>query len=434
MQKFGESQPQADRRSSPSRQPRALYLLTAIFLWERFAASVVLALFALYLREHRGLDERDVFLVSSFFLTGSYLFNLPGGWLADKWLGQPRAAVCGATTLGLGYLALALDQGRLLWPALGLLLLGSGLFRPSLTMLIGRLYTVNDPRREAEFSLWYAGLNLGYLAGPLCAEWLRALSGWSSIFEVSVLGMAITLVGLAIGYRQLAALAAANRPAATDRESAEPDRLRIRAVYLLCAVASVLWLAIQQTSTSLALFAEQYVAQPSTVLPGILHIRPGYFATLHGLLVLLLTPLLVFGFGWLRQRGAEPTTPVKLVAGFWCSAAAFALMSWASHGGHINALWLVGFYVLLSIGEVLMSAMGLSLVTQLAPAEKSARLTGLWFASVAAGNLAAGGFGLLWTHWQHSRYFASLAGLLLCAGAILLSRLRPLRAVMPKQH
>ncbi len=165
--------------------------------------------------------------------------------------------------------------------------------------------------------------------------------------------------------------------------------------------------------------------------------RPGYFTALHGGLVLVFLPLMMRRSRRQRAFGSEPSTAIKLIRGFVYLAAAFALMGLAGllggDAGRVSPLWLVGCYILITPGEIWLSAMGLSLMTQLAPSRLASRLVGLWMASVAIGNALTGAFGLLWSHWPHHRYFAVVALCCLVGACVLLAHLRRLEAVLSRR-
>src|SRR5262249_10540317 len=144
--------------------------------------GAVLPLFALYLHDHLGHSEAFAIALSSGFLAGSYLASVPGGIIADRFLGATGALLLGVLLSAVGFIGLATDRPGTFWPALVALLLGQGLVKPNITTLIGRLYAENDPRREGGFSLFYVSINVGALAGPLLAEWARGRWGWPSIF------------------------------------------------------------------------------------------------------------------------------------------------------------------------------------------------------------------------------------------------------------
>ena len=154
------------------------------------------------------------------------------------------------------------------------------------------------------------------------------------------------------------------------------------------------------------------------------------------MLVLVLLPLLLLGTAWLRRRGLDLSTPSKMAGGYIATAAAFALMGAAClRGGdtaRVSAAWLTGCYIALSLAELLLAPLGLSLLTQLSPPQRTSQSVGLWFASTATGNLLAGILGIFWGRWPHHRYFAILTMLALGAATVLLARLRRIVIVLPR--
>jgi POT family proton-dependent oligopeptide transporter len=418
------------------RHPSALYLLSLIELCERLAFGAVLPLLALYVHEHLGRSEAFAIALSSIFLAGSYLASLPGGFLADRVLGAIGALSVGVLLLTVGFVGLALDLSTTFWPALGALLVGQGLVKPGITAAVGGLYPDGDGGREAGFSIFYIAVNLGAFAGPLLAEWARARWGWPSIFACAAAAMLPALVLLIPAIprptKQVPHLQVP-KPSLTTKD----EWARVQALILLCAVTVFFWLAFQQTGTSLALFAEEHTAQRLTLLRWKLTLRPGHFAALHAGLVIGFTPLLLGAIDRLRRRRADPSTPQKMVWGFLLTAAAFALVAGAAlrggDAGRVSPLWLAGCYGLLSLGELLISPRGLSMVTDLAPPRLAGRFMGLWFASVAVGHGFAAGLGLLWSGWPHHRYFAAVAALSLLAAAVLRQRLVALDSAIARR-
>jgi POT family proton-dependent oligopeptide transporter len=417
------------------RHPRALYLLALVQLWERFACFASLPVLVLYLQQAHGLRADTAVLLFGLLQALSYLGGLPGGQLADRWLGQRLATLLGTVLLTLGYGTLALDRPALLWPALALLVAGHGLFKPGLNALAGSLYSEDDPRRDSGFLLLHFIFNAGATVAPTVAEWARARWGWVAIFQVATLGMLVSTVCAA-------AAAIVLRPVhrARGTEAALParqrERERVRACWLVCGVGVVFWLAAVQASTSLTLFAEQHTELGLVVLGRSLTVAPGHFMSLHSLLVLVLTPPLGWLLSTLRRRGEEVTTPAKMGWGFAVTGASFALMAWAGlHGGdtsRVGLSWLSGCYVLLTVGELLLAPMGLALVTRLAPPQKTSRMVAIWFAATAAGNGLAGVAGYVWTCWPHHRYFVLLALLCLAAAAVLRLRLGSLEQLLAR--
>lgn len=415
------------------RHPSALYLLCLVQSCERFASGAMLSLFALYLTEHRHFGDSTAIFIVGVFLASTYLASWPSGWLADRWLGALCAARLGLALPGLGYVALWADAPSLLAPALGLVAVGQALFRSALTTLASQLYEADNDRREAGFGLLYISVNLGYLAGPLCAELVRGRS-WPAVFALSAASQFIAWVLLALcslsARKAFYAEGSAPSPLPPNAE-----RARIYALWLLCAIAIVFWLALQQTGTSLALFAEHHTDRRWALLGFAGEVAPGHFTTLHGGLVLLLTPLLLGALARLRAWKMSQSPPVRFVGGLLISAGAFALMRAASmHGGdtgRAHIAWLLGCYLLLSIAEVLVGPLGMSFITKVAPPRFASRMAGIWYAAIAIGQLLAGALGPIWQRWPHQDYFGCISLLCLGAAAALLISLRRLHAALP---
>lgn len=232
---------------------------------------------------------------------------------------------------------------------------------------------------------------------------------------------AASVLLLAVGLPWLRGLAA-SVPAPWAPVSSVPASEGMRAVWLLSGVAVVFWLTAQQAGSSLTVFAATNTVQFVTVLGDPIRLGPGHFASLHGLLVLAMLPAFLMLHG--RRRGPAISTVGKMLWGYVATAAAFLVMATAGlhggDGGRVSGGWLAGCYVLLSLAEVLLAPLGVSLLTRLAPKDRAARAVGLWFAGCAVGNGLAGALGLCWDRWPHHSYFALLALLSLGAAAVLL--------------
>jgi len=307
--------------------------------------------------------------------------------------------------------------------------------KPSMSTLVGSLYHAHDPRREAGFSIFYVAINLGALSGPLVSEWARAGWGWRSIFVCAATAMLPALL-LLIAARGALGRRADHAPRTLGAASNKDDRSRFHALFLISGVAVIFWLAFQQTGASLAFFAQAHTVRRVGFLRWSLPLRPGHFAALHAGLVIVFTPLELWAFGRLRQRRAEPSAALKMIWGFLFTAAAFAIVAGASlcggDTGRVSPLWLLSFYAFLSLGELLLSPMGLSLVTELAPPRFSGCFTGLWFVAIAIGHGLAAALGPFWRDWPHHRYFALMALLLLGAAGVILVRLQVLELLLSR--
>lgn len=411
------------------RHPPGLYSLCLVELFERLASYATLPLFTLYLNERHGHAPASAIALASGFVAASYLASLPGGLVADR-IGACAAMRLGALLLFGGFVGLAGGWPALLWPSLFALLAGSGLFKPSISALVGKLYPAGDERREAGFAIFYVAVNLGALGGPLLAEWSRARWGWPAIFVCAASAMAAALWAslFTVGPTQQAAdenfIASASH---------SDERPRIKALYLLCGAGVASCVVFQQTGTSLAFFAEQ---DTRLRLGSSLVLRPGHFAALHAAFVILFTPLLHRTFAWLRARRVELSISRKIIGGFLFLGAAFLLVSAAdltNTAQRKSPLWLANCYGLLSLGELLLSPMSLAFLSRIAPPRLAGRCHGLWYAAVAVGYGLAAAVGPLWTHWPHHRYFAAIAVISFISAAWLLLCRSTLEASISRQ-
>jgi POT family proton-dependent oligopeptide transporter len=394
---------------------------------ERFAFLAMLPLFVLYAQERHGIAAPQALLILALLQALAYLGGLPGGWLADRALGTRKATLLGAALLACGYGLLALDRAELLWPALLTMVLGHSAFRPGLHVLLARVADADEKARERVFLWHYLAANLGYAAGALFGEWAHARAGWRLLFggATAVSAVAVMLLLTGLPWLRAQARRAVDEPARIARPSGAAN---MHAVWLLSGVAVIFWLTAQQAGSSLTVFAAMNTMPSVTMLGHTMPIGPGHFASLHGLIVLAMLP----AFLALHARKTEraPSAISLMIWGYVATAGAFALMALAGlRGGdlgRVSGAWLVGCYLLLSLAEVLLAPLGMSLLTQLAPKHKAAQAVGLWFAGSAIGNGLAGALGLCWDRWPHHRYFAALAAVSLAAAVPLLLRRRHL--------
>ena len=416
------------RPSSVSRRGFwSFVLLCAVQGLERFAFVAMLPLFVIYLQERHAIPVPAGLLVLAVFQALSQLGGLPAGWLADRKLGVRASTLLGAGLLMCSYAGLSMGPSSLLWPALGLMVAGHSFFRTGLHVLIGNAARGDESARERVFLWQYLAINVGYAAGGLFGEWAHAHHGWPWLFGGAALAATGAVASIATGWSWLPIEAAAAAPASAQARTPSTTE-RMRAIWLLCGVAVVFWLAAQQAGSSLALFAALNTVSQVTVWGRSFQMGPGHFASLHGLMVLAMLPaFLAVNFS---RRGQQTSTTGNMVWGYVATAAAFVAMAAAGldggDAGRVSGGWLVGCYLFLSLAEVLLAPLGVSLLMRLAPTDKAGQAVGLWFAGCAIGNGLAGALGLSWDRWPHHRYFALLALLALGAAAVLLPRRRRL--------
>jgi POT family proton-dependent oligopeptide transporter len=405
------------------RRSGVLVLLCAVQGCERFAFAAMLPLFVLYVQERQGMQAPTALMVLAIFQALSYLSGLPGGWLADRKLGVHTSTGLGAAVLTLAYGSLAVDHASLFWLALALMVVGHSLFRPGLHVLLARAMADGERARERGFLWHYLAANVGFALGALFGEWAHVAFGWGALFCGAAMASLLS-AGLFLGTSLTQPIEPLESTATGAQPASEEGKGNMAAVLLLCSVAVVFWLTAQQPATSLAVFAAMNTRQQTVLFSRTMQLGPGHFAALHGSMVIAMLPVLLRLHG--RRQTHHVSTGNLLIWGYVATAAGFALMTTASlHGGdtgRVSSAWLIGCYVLLSIAEILLAPLGMSLVTRLAPRDKAARAVGLWFASSAVGNGLAALLALGWERWPHHRYFAVLALVSLAAAAALYRR------------
>jgi len=432
-----EAPPKAKSRVHPP----GLYVLSAAEACERFGCYLLLALFTLYLNEHYGFSQDRAINWYGWYLSAVYFTPLIGGWLGGRWLERRTWVLLGAVLLGCGYTLLSLGTEPALVGSICVLTLGNGLFKPNISTLVGGLYEPGDSRRDEAFGIFYVAVNIGAMIAPIAGEALRYRLGWGPSFLTAAGALGLAVVILAVGSTHLPLSGAIHQPqtsAAATPESRASARQKITALLLFCLMAVPFWMAYYQTGSSVTLFARDNVQR---VLPGsffdVSEIPPGAFASLGGFFVLLLTLPLAWTVRRLRRLGLTITSADKVAAGLFCAALAFALLAGVARidaGGRVNAGWLVAFYFVLTVAELLLSPVGLSLVSKLSPPRWVGLLMGVWYLATTGGNRLTGQIGPLWSQWTHSRFFGGLAVVLAAAGVILALQIGWLRRVLPAEE
>jgi len=375
-----------------ARHPVGLYALCIVELFERFAGTLLGSLLLLYLCERLGMAAGSATRLGGAFNAAIYLSSVIGGIIADRWLGTRRAMLLGALLLALGYAVLSMESPTLLYLAAGLLMVGHALFKPSISSAVGKLYPRNDPRRDDAYSLFYVVFNIGSGCGPIAGGFLRSQVGWSAAFAVAGLAM---MAALAIGllcFRFVVETAGPSRENEPANSRAVVPSTWPTAALLGVLGSGLLFTAVyEQSGQSLLLWARDctwhsllgYSFPPSSLLG------------LPGLLVLGIQPLLSRTQSALSRRGHRPSPLVRIGIGLLCGVVAYLIMVIAAlrqarSQGLVSPAWLVACFAALTVAELLVYPLCMSLVTRLAPPAATAVAMGLWLVSLAGGHWLAG--------------------------------------------
>jgi POT family proton-dependent oligopeptide transporter len=432
--------------------PRGLTTLFLTEMWERFSFYGMRALLILFMVKSAaegglGYDTKHAAAIYGTYTMSVYLLSILGGFIADNFVGARRSVMIGGITIAAGHFSMAFSSEVTFFSGLVLIAIGTGLLKPNISTMVGGLYTPTDARRDAGFSIFYMGINIGALASPLVTgylaqseSWRARLGGWgldpthSWHWGFAAAGIGMTC-GLIIYWRQRDRLAhVGNTPTqtpdggrpwgrlgvvaagsiilflalrASDDHPAlvylifgfqvvavlafafqpSPEKKRIAAILILFIAAEIFWAIFEQAGSTISLFADRLTRNevfghgfPSS-----------WWQSVNSVWVIALAPL--FAFLWVKLGTRQTSSPVKFVLGLVLVSLSFALMVPAAKltaTGRVSPFWLTGLFFLQTAGEMLLSPVGLSTMTKLAPVRLAGLVMGIWFLALALGNKLAG--------------------------------------------
>ena len=406
------------RRAS---HPPGLYVLFFTELWERYSFYSMMAILSLYMNEALHFDVAHVGRVYGAYTAGVYFMPLFGGLLADRVFGFNRAIIIGGVLMMFGHIVLGVESLPFFYTGLVLLACGAGLLKPNVSTLVGNLYRDRPELRDQGFNIFYMGINLGAFISPLTVSWLRTHYGWGPAFMSAAVAMLFSLVVFTVFNRHVAQAGVKVEEGSAEVRGVSQADARSRVVTLIAVfvISAAFWIAFYQIFYTFTFWARDNTATTMS---------PESFQVFEPLSVILLSPVLVALWVWLQQRNAEPSTPVKMLTGVVLVAIAFGAMGYAGliggDAGRVSVGWLISANVLIGLGEIALSPMGLSLVNMLAPPRSRGLLMGGWFASLATGGYLAGYIGAYWDRMPHSQFFFMVTGILV-ATAVPLSFMTP---------
>ena len=427
-------------------------------MWERFTYYGMRALLVLFLADAVsggfGLDDRTATAIYGLYISASYILCLPGGWVADRLIGARRAVWHGGILIAIGNLLLAFGAHEAsFYGGLIVIVCGVGLLKPNVSAMVADLYPEGGARRDAGFTIFYMGINLGAFLGPIVTGWLAVNYGWRAAFAAGSVLMGLGLVQYRLyqhhlgdsGLRVFSAKGEMN--AETARRSwyavgalvagilvlyilvltgalvIDPlalaqttgivlagvavlyfaymfflakldlvEKKRMLVILFLFIGCAMFWAGFEQTGASLNLFAERYVDRYIDSIN--FEIPTPWFQSLNSIYILLFaTPFSVLWVA-LGKRNLDPSAPAKFGIGLILLGLGFIFMVMAAkvvaQGGQAMPYMLALTYLLHTYGELCLSPVGLSYVTKLAPARYVSQMMGVWFLAFSVGNLSAG--------------------------------------------
>jgi proton-dependent oligopeptide transporter, POT family len=433
--------------------PRGLSTLFFTEMWERFSYYGMRAFLILYMVapvSAGGLGFGDARAASIYgTYTGSvWGATIAGGLIADKLLGQYRTVLVGGIVIALGHFTLAFKSLPSFYGGLILIVIGTGLLKPNVSTLVGSLYPRDDTRRDAGFSVFYMGINLGAFLGPIVAGYLAQRVNWHIGFAAAGVGMAFGVVQYVLGRHRLtsgiarlgqqpdvptAATTAAERTAPSTAGLSRDEWKRIGAIVIFFMAAVLFWGAYEQAGSTLNLFADRY----TRLELGGFEFPSSWFQSVQPIFVILLSP--AFGWMWLRLGRNEPSVPAKFAWGLLMMGLSFAILipagAMASSAGiRVSPWWLIVSYFISELGELCISPVGLSAVTKLAPLRIVGLMMGVWFLSNAFGNKLAGWAAGFFSSMPLNTLFGYVTLVLVIAAGVMFLLVKPSKRLMVDVH
>ncbi len=487
------STPQTDTRFFG--HPRGLATLFFTEMWERFSYYGMRAILILFMTAPAasgglGFSVATAGVIYGLYTSMVYLMSVPGGWLADRVLGQRRAVFYGGIGIVIGQLLLGITGVAAFYAGLIVLVLGTGLLKPNISTIVGKLYAEGDVRRDAGFSVFYMGINIGATIAPLIVGYVGQRINWNLGFVLAGFGMVIGLIQYVLGRRYMGeaglepvrpetadARARQNRlmwigalvlvamigvPAVLNALGAiqitagavgdaagvvlllvsigvfawllaskgwsTVERQRIVAMVALFIACALFFAAYEQAGSTLTLLADRSTDNHAFgwAFPS------SWYQALSAIFVVALAP--AFAVLWIKLGKREPSIPVKFSLGLLLVGLGFAVVGIgalrAASGVRISPMWLVATYFIHVCGELCLSPVGLSAFTKLAPAKIASLMMGVWFLGISVGEYIGGIFGSLYEKVSPATLFAIVAAFAMGAGVIMALLIRPLKRLM----
>ncbi len=422
------------------RQPRALVVLFLTEMWERYGFYIIQGLLTLYMINFLSFTDSHAYGIAGSYLALVYISPLLGGYMANNLFGYRRSIILGGVLLSLGYAIIAMHSHTMYW-GLATIVLGNGFFKPNISSFLGDFYEEADARRESGFTIFYVGINLGGLIGTSTSGYIQAWLGWHSSFAMASMGMVLGLLIFIIGRRQFEAKGYIPASQLPDKLEwlGQPAIFAVILLVLLVAVRQILeselvanvLLSIVAISTvcllifqSLrfdsywrnrmlalscliifsvffwALFFEQFDVINIFVDRAVskdlfgLHIPTVAFISFEQISVIIFGPLMAWYWHRLNRKNKNPSVPMKFALSVIFLVIAYAVLYFGSHivdaKGLVSGYWVIACYALIAIGEIFLSPIGLSIVTELAHPKLVGLMMGVWFMAIGFGGKLAG--------------------------------------------
>jgi POT family proton-dependent oligopeptide transporter len=411
--------------------PPGLTVLFTTQMWAEFSFFGLQALLVYYMTRQLHFPQAKSSLIYGAYGAAAFFSPFFGGLIADRWLGRTASVIVGGVMMMFGHFAMAFEA--LLFPALALVALGNGLFIPPLAIQVGSLYADDDPRKAYAYSAYYMGINLGGLLAPLVCGTLGELYGWHWGFTAAGVGMAIGLAIYCSFRRTLPPEPNRSLLAAEAQADAAPI-IREHVVTLLLMVAMVVLFRVgyEQSGNVIALWVADFTNRSLDLFGTRLTIPATWFQSINPLLIIVGTPIVIRV--WRSGKRKETTAHLlrRMAVGCVIAAAAMLTMVMAAlasgpEGARVSSIWVFAYFALLTLGELFVIPVGLTLIESLAPVRFASMTMGGWYIAKFLGSLLAGVMGAYWLVIPPSAFFTLGMATTLIAAAGLYSMGRVMR-------
>jgi POT family proton-dependent oligopeptide transporter len=384
--------------------PVGLYVLFFTEMWERFSYYGMRALLVLYLTSKTtdsnhglGWEQGDALALYGWYTALVYIASIPGGILADKFLGQKKSVILGAILLVIGHSILAYEAMWAFYTGLGFIILGVGCLKPNISTMVGGLYKKGDIRRDKGFTIFYIGINIGAFLSGLIVGYVGEVHGWHYGFGLAGILMILGLIQFLAGQKYLVHVGnyLGKSDNLEDQEAykrplnkIEKDRVIVLLISFLLIIA--FFAAFEQAGGLMNIYASE---KTDRMLMG-WQVPATWFQSLNSFFIITLGIGIAAFWAKRKLKGTEASSLYKMIIGLGAVGIGFLFMSAAANEydttGASAMYWLVLAYLFHTVGELCLSPVSLSFVTKLAPAKYASIMMGIYFATTGLGNKAAG--------------------------------------------
>jgi POT family proton-dependent oligopeptide transporter len=475
--------------------PRGHSTLFFTEMWERFSYYGMRALLILFMTAPvaaggLGFDTGVAGAVYGLYTSMVYMTSLPGGWIADRLIGQRRAVLYGGIVIACGHFSMAFPSLATFYVGLALIVVGTGLLKGNAAVIVGALYGPQDSRRDAGFSIYYMGINLGAFVAPLVCGYLGQRINWHIGFGAAGVGMVLGLIQYVAGAKYLGDAGLHPAPATSPSAAAvlktraqvggaailvavvaialgmysgalpisakqvadaagyvllaivvvffawlffaadwtPAERRRLYAIAVLFVASAIFWSEFEQAGSTLNLFGDR---STRTAVFG-WTFPSSYYQSLQPLFIISFAP--VFAWLWVRLGRREPSSPAKFGLGLLFVGAGFAILVVAAqlsaNGVKVAPWWLVVTYLLHTFGELSLSPVGLSATTKLAPVRVAGLMMGVFYLAISVGNFIGGRLASLYGSMPLPGLFGAIAAVGIAAGLVMFALTPPIKRLM----